>query len=157
VEAGEVGDQQWRVDFYEDENGVKPVLVYLSDLPDGLKKRFATNVEKLEAGGTWIGRPVVAFIETDLWELRFPKSPGNPRVLFCATIGQRLVLLHGFNKNGPNDKVPESEKVIARVRMKHEIERLELAQENETSSKQPSKKQEKREKEKKKQEKRRNK
>ena len=149
-----MGDERWVVDFYEDENGVRPVQVYLSDLPDGLKKRFATNVEKLEAEGTWIGRPVVDFIETDLWELRFPKSPGNPRVLFCATIGQRFVLLHGFNKNGPNDKVPESEKIIARARMKHEVERLGLTQEN--NLQQPSKKQEKREKERKKQEKRRN-
>ena len=151
-----MGDARWVVDFYEDENGVRPVLVYLAELPVGFQKRFATTVEKLEAGGTWIGLPVVDFIETNLWELRFPKSPGNPRVLFCATIGRRFVLLHGFNKNGPDDKVPESEKIIARARMEHELKRLGLDSSNEKVAQNPSRKQEKREKERKKQEKRRN-
>lgn len=119
-----MGDERWQVDFYEDENGEWPVREFLRGLTDAEKKRFRARVEMLEQKGTWIGRPVVDFLEDNLYELRFEKSPHNPRILFCALVGRRLILLHGFGKTGqPNDRVPESEKHIARTRRDVELKR----------------------------------
>lgn len=54
-----------------------------------------------------------------LWELRLENSPNNPRVLFFATSGRRIVLLHGFEKTGrSNDKIPEGAIAIALERMR---------------------------------------
>ncbi len=116
-----MAQERWRVDFYEDDDGTRPVQQYLQTLENGEKKRFRARVEMLEQKGTWLGRPVVDFLEDNLWELRLEKSPHNPRILFCALVGRRLVLLHGFSKTGrASDKVPEAEKRIARKRREQE-------------------------------------
>lgn len=114
----------WQVEFYEDDDESVPVRTYLDALPDAEIKRFETRLLVLIEKGLGAGRPYVDKLEDGLWELRFEGSPHNTRVLFCAVQGRKLILLHGFAKIGkPNDKVPESEKHIARGRRARYLER----------------------------------
>lgn len=128
-----MGDEQgqtgWQIELYQDEQGQRPVQTYVDALPEEVRRRFQTRVQYLIAEGLNVSQETAKKLETDLWELRLPHSDGNPRILFFASIGKRIVLLHGFNKQGKaTDKVPESEKLIARKRRDDFIARDELEQ-----------------------------
>lgn len=106
---------EWRVLSYREANGNSPVQAFVESMPQEVRRRFQTRVGYLRKDGLNASQEVAKKLEDDLWELRLPHSDGNPRILFFASIGRRIVLLHGFNKIGkPSDKVPESEKHTAR-------------------------------------------
>jgi phage-related protein len=131
----------WRVEFFQDDEGNIPVQEYLLGLEDGEKNRFRTRVKMLEQNGLGTGKPVMDKLEQNLYELRLEGSPHNPRFLFCAVIGRRLYLLHGFSKTGQsNDKVPESEKRIARARRKILERQIALEEESQKATKPKMKK-----------------
>ena len=108
---------EWRIAVYQAQDASSPVREYVESLPDEVKRRFQQRVQYLRMDGLNASQDVAKKLEDDLWELRLPHSDGNPRILFFASVGRRIILLHGFNKQGKaTDKVPESEKLIARKR-----------------------------------------
>jgi phage-related protein len=107
----------WEIEFYVDANGIMPAKEYLAELDKGEKKRFQVALQRLSQLGLMAGYPYSDKIEENLYELRLANSPHNSRFLYCAVIGRRFYLLHGFSKTGqPNDKVPNSEITIAKKR-----------------------------------------
>lgn len=107
----------WEVLLYEDAKGAIPVRDYLLTLKQGEQKRFAVALKRLGDKGLQAGYPYSDKLEENLYELRLANSPHNPRFLYCAVVDRCLYLLHGFSKTGQNsDRVPESEKIIARRR-----------------------------------------
>ncbi len=116
----------WKIIFFADDDGNKPVMEYLRRLSKGERDRFETRLEMLREKGLSATKHLVTKLEDNPYELRLPNSPNNSRFLHCAVIGenQRLCILHGFSKTGKaNDKVPESEKRIARARREILLER----------------------------------
>jgi phage-related protein len=106
----------WKIIFFEDDDGEKPVVDYLLTLNKGERDRLQTRLEMLGQKGLSATKHLGTKLEDNLYELRLPNSPNNPRFLYCALIGggRRLCVLHGFSKTGKaNDKVPESQKQIA--------------------------------------------
>lgn len=123
-------DGQWQIATYQDRDGNSPVREYVASLPDEVRRRFQQRVGYLRLDGLNASQEVAKKLESDLWELRLPHSDGNPRILFFASVGRRIILLHGFNKQGKaSDKVPEAEKLIARKRCADFKARDELEQE----------------------------
>ena len=109
----------WKILFFVDDDGSKPVTDYLLTLSKGERDRFETRLEMLREKGLSATKHLVTKLEENLYELRLLNSPNNSRFLHCAlsSDGRRLCVLHGFSKTGKtNDKVPESEKRIARAR-----------------------------------------
>jgi phage-related protein len=82
----------------------------------------------LRDSGLQVSNNIAKKIEPDLWEIRCEGSTNNPRILH-TTIGNRIVLLHGFAKTGQkNNQVSEHDKQIARARRQIQLDR-----ENDTS------------------------
>jgi phage-related protein len=109
--------EPWTILFFQDNDTSIPARDYLLGLEPGEQKRFQVRLSILTEKGLGTGKPIMDHLEHNLYELRLENSPHNPRFLFCAMIGRRIYLLHGFSKTGQsNDKVPESEKNIARKR-----------------------------------------
>ena len=124
--------EPWQVLFFQDDDGHIPARDYLLTLEDASRKRFQTRLQVLTEKGLATGKPIMDHLEKNLYEMRLENSPGNPRFLFCALIGRRLYLLHGFSKPGhgsAGDEVPESHKAIARKRRDILEARERLAQE----------------------------
>ncbi|GGJ43170.1 type II toxin-antitoxin system RelE/ParE family toxin [Deinococcus roseus] len=110
---------QWTIEHYQSEGSeeLSPVQQYILSLLPGERQRFFTRLQKLMEVGLGACPPLSKKLEDNLYELRLENSPNNPRILYCTVIGTTFYLLHGFSKTGnANDKVPESEKVIARKR-----------------------------------------
>ncbi len=114
----------WIIEEYEDEDGTDPVADFILSLTPAERGRIAKRLEVLRQEGLAARTEYIHKVRGKLWELRFPKSQHNPRILFFAVVGRRIVLLHGFSKTGkPSNKIPEREIATAEKRMSAFLER----------------------------------
>lgn len=102
------------VAFYRSEAGNEPVREWLRELTVEDRKAIGTDIKTVQYG--WpLGMPLVRKMEPGLWEVRCDIADGIARVLF-TTVGQQMVLLHGFVKK--SQKTPEPDLKTARSRLK---------------------------------------
>ena len=100
----------YRIRFYKDKQGKRPVVEYLKNLRESKNERDRKQAEKindyiqtLKVLGKAAGLPYVRHIGGELWELR----PARDRILFFSWIDNQIVLLHQFTKK--TQKTPRSE------------------------------------------------
>jgi len=91
----------YKIKFYEDSRGKRPVAEYFKKLATRTDKDSRIKAEKikeylqmLEKHGTQLGEPWVKHLGNKIWELR----PLKDRILFAAWDGNNFVLLHHFVK-----------------------------------------------------------
>jgi phage-related protein len=104
------------VAFYRSRSGAEPVRDWLKSLPIDDRHTLGRDLRLVEMG--WpIGVPLCRPLGGGLWEARSTLA-GNriARVLFCATRGHMVLLLHAFIKK--TQKAPEDELNLARRRQK---------------------------------------
>lgn len=113
---------QWNLIYYETANGRCPVKEYLDALDAKEAARVTYDLDLLESFGVGLGAPYTRSIRSKLWELRTAGRTQH-RVLYFATVGKRLVLLHAFTKK--TGKTPPAEIETALRRMNDYRERME--------------------------------
>ena len=109
----------WKVEFYIDKHGSKPVQEWILSLEDKTKAVVLRNLDLLEQLGTGIREPYVKHLEEKLYEVRAKDYKGIYRIIYFAHTGKRFVLLHSFVKK--TQKTPRKEIDIAKQRMKEMI------------------------------------
>jgi phage-related protein len=94
-----------RIEFYVATNGVAPAEEWLEQLPVGSQQKFAALFARMgDTGKVWNERKFKHLTETDqIFEFKVEAD----RILCFFFVGRRLVLTHGFRKNG--DKTPKQE------------------------------------------------
>ena len=98
---------------YPDAGG-EPVRDWLKDLPVLDRKTIGEDIKTVQFG--WpLGMPLVAHLESGIWEVRTRLSNRIARVLFVLD-GDVMVLLHGFMKK--EQKTPKPELDLAKERLK---------------------------------------
>lgn len=114
----------YRIRFYEDRHGKKPVREYIKNLSkknDDKSKRTLKKIHEyfdiLANNGTRSGLPYVRHVEGEIWELR----PAQDRIFFAVWTGKSFVMLHQFTKKTP--KTPKKELNTAKKRYKELQER----------------------------------
>lgn len=85
-------------------------------LPDGLAARYVVLTRRMIAVGPFLGEPHTKAVGDGLFELRLKAAEGIARVFYCALVGRRIVMLHGFVKK--SERTPRRELEIARERVK---------------------------------------
>ena len=92
----------YKIRFYKDKNGKRPVAEYLRKLAKKNDKdsRIKSNkindyIQQLRKDGLSIGEPYIKHLDGDIWELR----PLRDRILFAAWDGKSFMLLHHFMKD----------------------------------------------------------
>jgi len=100
----------YKIVFYKDRNGKRPVADYFKELAGNTDKgsrikldKIHDYIETLKASGTRIGEPYVKHLSGEIWELR----PLKDRILFAAWDGSKFILLHHFVKK--TQKTPPKE------------------------------------------------
>ena len=102
---------QWSVEALD------AAMAELEALPPGLKGRMLRLFDLVTAYGvTALHEPHARQIDGKLWELRAKAREGIARGLYVAVSGQRVVVLHIFEKK--TQKTPQRAIDLARVRMK---------------------------------------
>ena len=115
-------EKRWRVVFYHDHRGRRPVREFLDGLTATEQAVVLRGFALLEEFGLTVGVPHVRAIKgyRKLWELRVRTQRGAIRVFYFAHTGRRFVVLHGFVKK--SGKTPRSELEIAAGRMRDVLE-----------------------------------
>ena len=100
--------------FYRTQAGAEPVREWLKSLPLDARKTIGADIKTVQFG--WpLGMPLVAHLESGIWEVRTRLSNRIARVLFVLD-GDVMVLLHGFIKK--EQKTPKPELDLAKERLK---------------------------------------
>lgn len=108
----------YRIRFYEDRHGRRPVEEYIRKLAQRTDKDSRIKLNKireymraLRENGTRIGEPAVKHIEGDIWELR----PLSDRILFAAWDDGMFLLLSNFVKTTRKTPRREIKKALSRL------------------------------------------
>lgn len=88
--------------------------------PAGINASFARLAEQIVESGPNLGLPYTRPFGDGLFEIRARGEEGIGRAFFCALVGRRIVILHGFIKK--TQQTPIKELKLARKRLK-EIQR----------------------------------
>src|SRR5436305_1906625 len=107
--------EEWVVESYKDEQGRSPIRQFLESLDERAQDDIAATIEYVRVHNVHAREPHVKKIEGKLWEMRVRSSKNAYRVLYFATSGRRIVLLHGFVKK--TNKTPREEIKTAQARM----------------------------------------
>jgi phage-related protein len=111
-----MGEQpQWRIEFYQDPQGRRPVEEWLLGLDPKDRARVRRAFGLLEAYGLQLGMPYARHLRGKLWELRITSGRRDYRALYAAVVGRRFVLLHGFSKKGPKTPARDLESAERRL------------------------------------------
>ena len=109
---------RWRVLFYVNENGKRPVEEFLRKLPPGHQGKAMRAIDLLEQFGIFLQRQHAAAIRSEkfagLWELRIQFGGDASRIFYFLHHDDCFILLHGFIKK--TDALPVKEMEIARNR-----------------------------------------
>jgi phage-related protein len=111
----------WEIHYYETVHGRCPVAEYLDALDERDAVAVTQVIDLLEAFGVGLGPPHAKHLQGKLWELR-AKGRVQHRVLYFATAGRRLILLHAFVKKTQQTPRRELDTAVARL---HDIEQRE--------------------------------
>lgn len=100
----------WTIIYHD-----KDVESFVLGLPDGLLARYLRLTDMILEFGPNLGMPHTRAMGDGLFELRVKSKEGIARVFFCAVIGQRIIMLHGFVKK--SEETPPKELKLARLRL----------------------------------------
>ena len=101
----------YRIEFYSPN-----VQAGMLEWPAGIAASFAAISQRMVEHGPNLGLPYTRAMGEGLFEMRARGAEGIGRAFFCALIGQRIVILHGFIKK--SQKTPLADLRIARKRLK---------------------------------------
>jgi len=88
--------------------------------PAGISASFTRIAEQMVESGPNLGLPYTRPLGEGLFEIRARGAEGIGRAFFCALVGRRIVILHGFIKK--TQQTPIKELNTARKRLK-EVQR----------------------------------
>jgi phage-related protein len=88
----------------------------IGDWPTGISACYVRIVEQMVVSGPNLGLPYTRPFGDGLFEIRARGEEGIGRAFFCASVGQRIVILHGFIKK--TQQTPQKELKLARKRLK---------------------------------------
>lgn len=92
------------------------VQAEIAGWPAGINACFTRIAEQMVESGPNLGLPYTRPLGDGLFEIRAKGAEGIGRAFFCALIGRRIVVLHGFIKK--TQQTPPKELKTARRRLK---------------------------------------
>jgi phage-related protein len=114
-----MSDAKWEFLRYKDKNGDDPVWGFLKgQITDGEKGQISARMQTVKEYGTHVSGNILENLGENLYMLRVPNTPNNPRIFMCTLSSywpRCLVMLHAYRKK--DKKIPEAEMKIARKRL----------------------------------------
>ena len=103
---------QFRVEFYETEDGKIPTQDFLDSLPPKMNAKMVGLMEVLEDKGFSLREPYSAPLEDGIFELRAVQSSNITRAFFFFYLNGRIIITHGFVKK--TQKTPRTQIELAK-------------------------------------------
>jgi hypothetical protein len=125
--------KRWRIEFFEEQDGSRPVQAWLDGLPEGVRVKVLARIDLLAEHGPTLDHPYTSQIEGKLREVRVRFGRTRYRVLYFFDEARVGVLLHGFTKD--TAALEEMDKEIGRSRMAQYADKMKLGQEKDKGEK----------------------
>jgi len=106
---------RWKVNYYKDLNGKKPVEEWINTLDIKLKVKIFRLFELLEEFNINLKEPYVKPLGDKLYEARIKDNKGIYRIIYFSYINRQFIMLNGFMKK--TQKTPKKEIDLAKKRM----------------------------------------
>ncbi|MFR1137432.1 MAG: type II toxin-antitoxin system RelE/ParE family toxin [Anaerococcus vaginalis] len=103
---------EFKVEFYESENGKIPVEEFLNSLPKKLRAKSLGTIEILQTFGNELRGPYSKNVEKDIFELRTKIGTDITRIFYFFYYDKRIILTNGFIKKTQKTPRKEIEKAI---------------------------------------------
>ena len=107
--------------FFRNDFGEKPVERFLGELQPGPRAKMVRTLEFLRSQQIVSAKFWKKLGGSDLWEVRVEYAGNIYRILAAFAKGNRVILLHGFQKK--SQKTPRQDMEIAQQRQKRYLER----------------------------------
>ena len=118
----------FQLEFYESEDGKKPVSEFLDSLDEKMAAKLIGLMEILEEKGTELRLPYSGPLGDGIFELRCKQGSNITRVLYFFFHGGKIVVTNGFVKK--TQKTPPSEVKLAKERRTDWIKRHAIPRSN---------------------------
>ena len=105
---------KFRVDFYREEDGTKPVGDFIRSLEVKMKAKVVANMHLLEEYGNMAREPLSKELEDGIFELRTIENDNIVRILYFFDKDRIVIATNGFVKK--RQKTPRSEIDLAKRR-----------------------------------------
>ena len=115
-------EEQFKVLFYEKENGEIPVEKFISSLNSKMRAKTVGMLELLEEKGNMLREPYSKYIDNGIFEIRCKQGTDITRVLYFFYYEGKIVLTNGFIKK--TKRTPKNEIELAYKRKADFIERM---------------------------------
>lgn len=113
---------RFEVQFYEKENGERPVKEFLHSLDKKMQAKLSGLLDILEEKGNELREPYSKHLEDGIFELRGKVGNDISRVLYFFYYEGRIIVTNGFIKK--TQKTPRKQIKIAKERRKDYMERV---------------------------------
>ena len=107
--------------FYESDFGDKPVEEFIASLESSARAKVVRSLEMLRTLPVIPAKFWSKLSDQKLWEVRAEYAGNIYRVLATTAKGNRVILLHGFQKK--SQKTPRQDMEIAQQRQKRYFQR----------------------------------
>lgn len=104
------------VQFYETEDGQKPVYEFLLSLEPKMRAKMGAMMELLAEKGNELRLPYSEHLDEGIFELRVIQGNNISRALYFFYSGKRIIITNGFIKK--KQKTPPKEIALAKSRRK---------------------------------------
>ncbi|MCL2049589.1 MAG: type II toxin-antitoxin system RelE/ParE family toxin [Defluviitaleaceae bacterium] len=113
----------YEIYFYEDKNGISPILEYIQALAHKTDKDSRINhnkindyIQVLSEYGKTAGEPYIKHLDGEIWELR----PIRGRIFFAGWTNNGFILLHHFQfkktQKTPKHEIDQAKRNLADIR-----------------------------------------
>ena len=106
----------YTVEFYEEENGDKPVFDFMMSLDPKMRAKVGAMMQLLAEKGNELRKPYTEHLDDGIFELRTIQVNNISRALFFFYVGHRIIITNGFIKK--TQKTPPKEISLAKSRRK---------------------------------------
>lgn len=113
----------FEVDYCEDGNGCRPAEEFIDSLEPKMRAKVFGRLELLEEHGNRLGMPYSRHLEDGIYEVRTSQGSNITRVLYFFTVGNRILLTHGFVKKTqltPKREIERAKRIRASWKERHD-------------------------------------
>ena len=121
---------RWRIEFFRDEHGRRPVVDWLDALAPEVRGRVLARIDLLAEHGPTLDFPYTSQIEARLREIRLRFGKTRYRVLYFFDDSRTGILLHAFAKD--TEAIESVDKQLGIARMNAHLERTQKPQKKKT-------------------------
>ena len=113
---------KFTVEFYEKEDGEKPVELFLDSLDIKMRSKLLMILKVLQEKGNQLREPYSKHLDDGIFEIRGKVGSDISRVLYFFYYGGKIIITNGFIKK--TQKTPHEEIEKAKCYRKDYIERF---------------------------------